>query len=145
MKFHSRGDVDQDNGCPEVGWGQQMGSEDDQPTQRRADDGGGTVGADVSSYRDQIGHKPFDVILSARVPVAVAVTSCVVGDDGVAVGIESTGGGGPRVTVLAAAMEQQHDGVSRGVPVAIGHESDPVAGADALSANCHVVRCGRPL
>lgn len=64
----------------------------------------------MSSYRDQIGYEPFDVVLSDRVPVAVAVTSCVVGDDGVAVGMESTSGGGPRVTVLTAAMEEQHDG-----------------------------------
>lgn len=46
-----------------------MGSEDDQPAQRRTDDSGGTVGADASSSRDQIGYKPFGLVLSARVPI----------------------------------------------------------------------------
>ena len=63
-------------------------------------------------HRERVGGEGVERVVLARIPVAVAVAACVIGQRGPAVRGEARAGAPPRVARLAAAVEQ-HDGTAR--------------------------------
>ena len=74
----------------------------------------------------------LDVVPAGRVPVAVTVTAGVIGDHRVPARMEATRRSAPGVAVLAAAVQEQHDGTDVVVVVVVGGQGDPVLGPDPM-------------
>ena len=90
LEFKSRGDVDQDDRRPRRPGCQQMRAEHGHAPKGCTYDRRGGIGAEVLAHGEKIGRESLDVVPAGWVPVAVAVTAGVVGDDCVSACVEAT-------------------------------------------------------
>ena len=90
LEFKPRGDVDQDDRRPRRPGCQQMRAEHGHAPKGCTYDGRGDIRAEVLTHGEQIGRESLEVVPAGGVPVAVAVTAGVVGDDCVSACVEAT-------------------------------------------------------
>lgn len=101
-------DVDEDKPAAQRRPGVPFGDQSRHPAERSTDEGGNTI--EVVDHRLHVAGECVDPIVAIGGPIAVAVPAEIHGDSAASRLRQARGDGGPRVSGLAAAVQQHHQG-----------------------------------